>query len=537
MKINVKSDVRGWNVGDVIEQIFEDRKIDDPYHFLNPRKEDMLPLTDLKNIDEAAQIVLSAVADEKKICINVDGDTDGSTSGAIIYRYLKHLGANPTPFINKGKGHGLQEYNLDQYKEFNLLIIVDSLDANAKLYEKVQQDSEITDIVVLDHHTINPQIPYDRWITLVSSQRDYGNPELSGAGVTWKFCKYLDFLLGIDFADTLVDLATTGIQADMMDITVPENRYICNEGFKKVINPALSKIVGGFGWNSKSVAFSVAPLVNASMRLSQNEYAMDLFLQDDNAKISSDLKVLNKCKEDQNAEVARMMDDVTRQCDIQLEKKMLVIFIDTQNGLAGLVGNHILNKYKRPIVILNKNLDGDCYKGSMRAVGVDDFQSMVNDSGLAKAYGHALAAGIVIKQSNLEAFKAYMERVLPDVGAYEETIDADVWVHASDIDEYFVDDIQRLNKISGTGFPEIRIYIDGITDYEIGSMSQGKHLVITLADSKLTLIQWNFDGDWDYFEEAAMMGEELEAVVSVQSGWIGRKFMVQGIISYIGVKG
>lgn len=534
MKINVKSDCRGMTGGQVVDQVLSDRGIENEFDFLNPHKEDMLPLEDLENIDDAAQIVLSYVEGKKKIAIVFDTDTDGATSGAIIYRYLKHLGADPTPFIGRGKQHGLQKDDLEKFKKFNLLIIVDSLDSMAFNYEEVQTNSEVTDIVVLDHHAVNPKVPYDKWVTLVTSQRNYGNPELSGAGVCWKFCKYLDKIMEDDFADSLADLCATGLIADMMDMTVPENRYLVKLGLDNLTNPAISKICGGFGFDAKGVAFSIAPLVNASNRLDKNEYAMKVFIEDDNSRVLSNLKVLKQCKEDQNDEINNMMESVTEQCNKQLDKKMMIAFIETELGVAGLIANKLLEKYKRPIVILRE--DDDWYRGSMRAIGVDDFLSIINSTGFSRSFGHNLAGSCEFKKKDLQKFIDYMEDALPEVGVFEESMDVDILADVKDIDKDYIGYIQMLNRISGTGFPAIKVYLDGITNYEIDNMSQGKHLVIHIEDSELTLIQWNFNGDWDALEDAAMFGYELECCVELTKGFIGRKYYLQGIIQWLHIK-
>ncbi len=534
MKVNIKSDCRGWDVESVTEKIFEDRGIESPEDFMTPKKEDMLPLTDLKNIEEAAQIVLSAIEGKKHIGIVADVDLDGITSCSIVYRYLKRLGADLETFINHGKLHGLHKDDLEKYKECDLLIIVDSLDATAFNYEAVQMDSSVNDVIVLDHHTVNPKVPYGKWVTLVSSQVDYANPELSGAGVCMKFVLYLDSILGVDYAEDLYDLAAAGIVGDMMNVLVPENRYIISRGLEEIHNPAIQKLNGGFGWDSKSISFSIAPAVNASMRLDKNEYSLKAFLSDDNKDVLSNVRVLKNCKEKQNEEIDEMMPDILAQADAQVDRKMIVVMIKTDNGIAGLIGNKILERYKRPIVVL-KEVD-DSYVGSMRAVGVEDFQALINESGLGKSFGHPLAASCEVKKKDFQKFLDYMEEILPDVGAFEETMDVDVWVDANDVDRRYIECIQELNRISGTGFPAIRFYLDGITDFEVTDMSKGKHLVINLADSDLKLIKWNFNGDWDTFTDASLFGDELEAVVQLQCGFIGRNFMLQGIVDYIGVK-
>ena len=142
-----------------------------------------------------------------------------------------------------------------------------------------------------------------------------------------------------DYADELVDLAACGLVGDMMDMTVMENRYIVSKGLEKIYNPAVKKIVGGFEFNSTAIAFSVAPIVNAANRMGENETAMNAFLEDNNKQVLAYVKALKKCKEEQNQEVERLLPNVYEQCEKQKDQKVITVYIDTQYGIAGLLGN------------------------------------------------------------------------------------------------------------------------------------------------------------------------------------------------------
>ena len=103
-----------------------------------------MPLEDLVNIDKAADRVIEAIKNEESVAILWDTDTDGTTSGAIMTRYLQHFISYPVvPFIDEGKMHGLKGQNLDKFKSFDLLIIVDSLDKNEKQYIKIYTTAQI----------------------------------------------------------------------------------------------------------------------------------------------------------------------------------------------------------------------------------------------------------------------------------------------------------------------------------------------------------------------------------------------------------
>lgn len=522
-KYKVLNDCRGLLEEEVFDIIMDERGIDNPDHFFNPTEDDLLPLDELKNVRKAYNVLRFAINNNKKIAVHFDTDTDGITSGAIITRYLREaFDYKVDTFINRGKQHGLTNQDLSEFYDYDLLIVVDSLDKDVSQYKNLAEHN--VNVMILDHHAIDHDIPYDYYCTLVSSQRDYRNPQLSGAGVVWKFCKYIDSVAFTEnYADHYVDLACCGLVADMMDMSVMENRYIVSQGLNHMRNPAIKKIVGGFEFNSTSVSFSIAPLVNAANRMDCNQLAMDTFLADDDKKLKECVKKLKKCKEKQNEEVDRLMPSILEQCERQKDHKMLTTFIDTKYGISGLIGNKLLERYQKPILILKENKD--TYAGSMRAVGVKDFRQMCNDSGLAEANGHELASGIEIPKQNFDKFTYYIEETLPNKPE-DVAITADIMLDISDITRKMVDTIKKIDKVSGQGFKPIRAYIEGIDDYDIGQMSQYKHLVLKPHENeKVWVIKWNFAGSFDEMEDHSMMGDEYCAVASIDGGFLGRKYV------------
>ena len=163
---NIKHDCRGMTDGEIIDAILTDRGIDDIDHFLNPTENDLLPLDSLQNINEAYKLLEKHI--DGNIHILWDTDTDGITSGAIMHRYMMQCGIECMSHINEGKAHGLLGQDLDRFEGADLIIIVDSLDKDCSAYSKLKEQGK--DIMVLDHHAVNPEIPYSDHITLVTSQ-------------------------------------------------------------------------------------------------------------------------------------------------------------------------------------------------------------------------------------------------------------------------------------------------------------------------------------------------------------------------------
>lgn len=532
---NVISDCRGLYENEIINTILSDRGIKDVEHFLNPNEGDLLPLDSLENVDMARKIVENGIDCGFHFGILWDTDTDGATSGAIMTRYLMNFTKAVSPFINEGKSHGLIGQDIDRFNDCDIVIIVDSLDKDITQYRELVSRGK--EVVVLDHHAIDQDVPYDEYITLVSSQRNYDNLNLSGAGVVWKFCKYLDQYFMEDYADDYADLAACGLVADMMDVSENsmENRYIIEIGLDRMINPAIKKIVGSFPFNSTAISFSIAPLINAANRMNRNVTAMNAFLADDNKEVLKYIKELKKCKEEQNEEVEKLMDNIIVQADGQLDKKVISIFINSENGISGLIGNKLLERYQRPLLILKEiEIDGEkYYAGSARAIGIDDFRKLCNETGVAEANGHELAFGIQVKAKKYGDFISKLEESLENI-EIKMARTVDIELDISDITRDLIDKIKTIDKISGTGFKPITVKVSDITEYEVGSMSQGKHLVLKPTDY-LQLIKWNWNGSFDDMEDNAILEEPITVIGKLDSGWLGRTFSLKIICDEVKV--
>ena len=523
-------DGRKWSLGKIMNSILDARGIVNQDRFLYPIEEDMLPLDSFLNIKQAADVVVSGIKDKNSFLIYFDSDTDGVTAGSIITRYLKNHSVQPEAYINSGKQHGLKYEAPCFKKKYDIVIIVDSIETEPYLYEELLNLG--TKIVVLDHHDLVPStLAMQKRINLVSSMNEYENPHLCGAGVTLKFCLYLDYLLGTDYAEQYYDLASTGICADMMNVGPEsmENRYICYRGFDKVNNLAIKKINGGYVMNSTAVAFGIAPLVNAANRMNKNWDALKLFLSDDEEEIDELIKSLKDCKEKQNDKVDEIFAQIKEQAKSQEDKKVMFFVIDNVEdsaGVSGLLANKVLGQYQRPVVITQETVDQsgeEIYSGSLRATGVEDFSKMVNKTRYAKAMGHSNAAGFIAKKKNIDKFKDKIEEELKDV-EFKQYATVDVQLTQRQVSKELINNLSALNRISGQGFQPISVMIEDVDDYEVGYMSGGKHTKITTP--YMMFIKWN-SNDWEVIPDDA----SIAAIGTLEQGYIGRKFYYKMIMN------
>ena len=365
-QLSAHIDGRNMNDSEIINAVLEHRGIDDVEAFLEPSEDDMVPFEEMIGLHEAAQVLLDAIDNDKTILIYYDSDVDGVTSGSVAYRYLKNYTDNLRTYIAKGKMHGLEGLPLTELDDVDVLWIVDSINDNPKFYQDILDKN--VQIVITDHHKIPYKLINSKInINLVSSANDYKNPELTGAGVTWKLCAYLDYLTLNDYAEFLYDLCCTGIIADMGSLKSAENRFLCYKGLNNLRNPVIKKLIGSYNFDSQSVQFSVAPAVNALVRTNNNDIAMKIFATDDEQEINELINIAKDAKEQQNEDVNSIIDELITQGDGQLDRKCKVFWIPEEyRNLSGLLGNKLASVFQSPVLVIHLNEGSTATSSTMR---------------------------------------------------------------------------------------------------------------------------------------------------------------------------
>lgn len=498
---------------EIIEAILDSRGIEDISDFLKPKEDDMIPFDELKGLDEAYRIIDDAITMGEKFIVLADVDADGCSSNAIITRYLRKCGADVECVINDGKKHGAEDFDLKLLEDIDVMIIVDSLNNDPEVYKRILNTG--VKLVVFDHHLPEQRL-FDAGLdfVLVSSANGYPNEFLSGAGVCLKFVKYCDYLNLTDYSDDLWAYAAIGLIADMSSMAEPENRYIAYRGLAQFRNPMVQKMVGNYTFDSQSVSFSIGPLVNAAMRMHQNEKAMNVFLAEDEDEIDELVKDLKNCREEQNQVVADLLDGLLEQGESQLDRKCMFFMLnnDTDAEIAGLIGNKLLAMYQRPLFIL-KMRDGQ-YAGSMRSIGTESFLEIANGTGLCLCQGHPNAAGAFIDEDKFEKFKEIIEEELKDI-EFSINIEADIELSPSQINENLIKQLNAINRISGTGFKPVNVLVR-TDNYDVTTFSTKKHLKV-IDESGLLIVKWNC---LDY--KTMKNDKELVAVGTLSAPCYGR---------------
>ena len=182
-------------------------------------------------MDKACSMVKHHIGEGNKISILCDEDCDGECSTAIIYTFLKSLGANIKVFFhNISKAHGLTKTSKDTVIddiiawEPSLLIIPD---ASTDEYCCKELKQHGCDVIFLDHH--NYDFSSNPYAVIVNClQQPNTNQSASGSLVTAKFCQRYAELYGIKCPD-YTDLVAMSLVSDVMDLSSMENRQYISD--------------------------------------------------------------------------------------------------------------------------------------------------------------------------------------------------------------------------------------------------------------------------------------------------------------------
>ncbi len=526
-----------------VERVFANRGMfsSDIDHYLHTTRADVLDPGLLDNIAQGAKMFIQHLAAGDKIFVQVDSDVDGYTSAAAIINYANmiapgHAQQNISYRIHDGKEHGII---LDTIPSDVKLVIVP--DAGSNDYEQHQVLRERgVDVLVIDHHEAD-KVSEDACVINNQLSTHYANKTLSGVGVVYKFCQYIDKFLGKEYADDLLDLVAIGMVSDMMDLRNFETRELISLGINRKRNPFISAFVDEQSYSLKGevtpfgISFYIAPYINATIRVGTLDEKLLLFESMLDFRAYEQIPSTKRgCKDQFEARVEQacrncknIKNRQTKARDTSLEviegiierdnllaHPILIIQLDNpvEENLTGLIANQIMGKYMRPVLLLNRHIEideetGEVTKFAWRGSGRNatysklvNLREFLSKSGLVEyAQGHASAFGVSVLDENLEAFKNYIDEKLKDFD-FSNCYRVDfIWI-ANEAEKYKNDimDIGKLGAFWGQGLPEPQVAIENIpvrnTNLTLMSPDKKPTLKIVLPGN-LSLIKFGSSQD------------------------------------------
>jgi single-stranded-DNA-specific exonuclease len=452
--------------------------------FLSPSIRALMPdpsvLTDM---DAVAERIADAVAAGEKIAIFGDYDVDGATSSALLARFLRGQGLDPTIYIPdrlfEGYGPNAEAMRVLASAGHKLIVAVD---CGTTSIEAIATARELgLDVLVIDHHQAGHELPPANALVNPNRQDDLsGLNQLCAAGLAFMTVVAVNRVLrkrgwygnGRAEPDLLgwLDLVALGTVCDVVPLTGLNRAYVA-KGLAAMAyrsNPGLAALADAArvhgALTTYHLGFMIGPRINAGGRIGQAALGAKLLASNDPvecAAIAAELETLNQGR--QAMEAAMLAEAIAEvEAEIGTGEGPPILITGSEKwhaGIVGLIAARLKERFSRPAFAIAFLRNG-VGSGSGRSIlGVDlgrAVRAAVERGILLKGGGHAMAAGITVDKARLGDLRAFLAEALhaPVEKAMEETgLPVDAAMSAPGATVEMIGMIERAGPF-GSGHPE-----------------------------------------------------------------------------------
>lgn len=452
----------------------------------------------IKDLAKAADRLTEAVELEEKICIYGDYDGDGICSTALLYLYLRDIGANVKPYIpSRSEGYGLNKTAIRRLADegIDLLITVDN---GIVAIDEVAFATDLgIDVIITDHHQPRDILP--EAIAVVNPHRaDDASlcTDLCGAGVALKLVAAMEDGEQDLIFENYGEIAAIATVGDVVPL-LGENRKIVKRGLAQLPftdHIGLHELLGALDLLDRpvlaeDVAFRIVPRLNAAGRMGHPEVAFRLLVAEDPDEAAELVAQI----ESYNTKRKQLGDQI--QSDISYEllthpkmeyDSVLVLGKERwSHGVIGISAARLVEQTGKPCFLFE--IDGDEAKGSGRGAGDLSLAELLVecDDLLIRYGGHKGAAGLTVETNQLDALRTRMNQIVAQnslqMPVLEEIADLSVA-----IEEITVEEVEALSILEpvGESNPSIRFLLESVTIDQIYPIGNGKHLKMKVHQGK-----------------------------------------------------
>jgi len=426
--------VRATGVSPVVARILIGRGVSTPdavERFLEPDlSRDWLEPDVIPGMSAAAARVAAAIREHERIVVFGDFDLDGISSAAVAARGLAALGADVTGTVPHRfrEGYGLTPASVARLREMGAQLVVTVDCGVSAAVEVAELAASGIDVVVTDHHEPGEALPGT--VPVADPKLDPACPsrDLAGAGVALKLVQAVGALLGRpDEWRELTDLAMLGTVADIVQL-FGENRALVADGLARIRRSprlgiaALAAVASTelTAINSDSVAYQLAPRLNAAGRMADPAISLELLMTDDPVRadaLARELDVHNRMRQSIEQDLTGAALALAERHFSEGDRGLVLAGEGWHEGVKGIVASRLVKQFGVPVVLFAIE-DGEA-QGSGRSAGsVDLYKALSSTSDMLERFGgHAAAVGLTLDARRIDEFR---ERFLGHLGSLPE---------------------------------------------------------------------------------------------------------------------
>lgn len=401
----------------------------------------------LGGIDKAVELLFQAIDEKKRIIVVGDFDADGATSSALSVLALRMLGSNNVDYLVPNRfedGYGLSPEVVDQALELGAEMIM-TVDNGVSSIEGVRYAKEngIT-VLVTDHHLPGQVLPdVDAMVNPNLDSCAFPSKALAGVGVAFylmmALCVYMrkqNWFAQQGMQEPklmeLIDLVALGTVADVVPLD-ENNRILVHQGLQRIragkARPGIQALIEVAKRDARRLVasdfgFALGPRINAAGRLDDMSFGVELLMCNNihaARRMASELDGLNQTRkeieEGMKQEAMAFCERLQFGENSELPYGLALFQRDWHQGVIGILASRIKEKFYRPVIAFADGGEGTI-KGSCRSIpGLHmrdalDFIDTQNPGLIIKFGGHAMAAGLTIKEQDFERFSRLFDDVV-----------------------------------------------------------------------------------------------------------------------------
>ncbi|NNF78353.1 MAG: single-stranded-DNA-specific exonuclease RecJ, partial [Rhizobiales bacterium] len=336
--------------------------------------------------------------------------------------------------------------------------------------------------IIVDHHQADEHLPVATAVVNPNRLDDVsGQGHLAAVGVVFLLVVAVNRVLrsdgwyeanGIEAPDLLkwLDLVALGTVCDVVPLSGLNRAYV-TQGLKMMSQrqnvgiAALSDTARlSRSPDVHALSFVLGPRLNAAGRLGRSELGITLLSATERGVASQAAQELERLNKERQQIELELVEEAVSQAERALgdTASLPVLVVAGKNwhpGVLGLVASRLKERFLRPSVALGLAETGEA-TGSARSIpGVDLGAAVaraVEKGILIKGGGHAMAAGMSLRNEDLGALRAFLEddlRVTSNAAMADAALEVDGALSASGASMELIDLLQKAGPY-GAGNPQ-----------------------------------------------------------------------------------
>lgn len=469
--------------------------------FFRPTLEDLHDPFLMKDMAFAVQRLHQAIQNKERILLYGDYDIDGTTSVAMMHAFLeKHHRALGFYIPDRYKeGYGISMEGIEYAATKNVKLII-AMDCGIKATRQADRaNMHGIDLIICDHHLPDKLLPAA--LAVLDPKREdcaYPYKELSGCGVAFKliqaYCQ--QYALSEENWKDLLEFLVISIAGDIVPIT-GENRILAHFGLRQLNQTKRLGIQALIEYSKREtpltisdIVFGLGPQINAAGRLADAAQAVKLLIAKTKESAFENARVLdsrNKVRKEFDQRMAEEAIDLFMETPNWEERKSIVLYqAHWHKGIVGIVASRVVEHYNRPTIILTQS--GNFAVGSARSVRGFDIHAAIQqcEKFLLNFGGHKYAAGLTMKEENIEVFRNYFEAVV-STNIHEDLLVPEVDISAvldfKSIKSEFWEVLQEFAPFGPSNRNPV-FASKNVKDVGYSRILKNKHLKLTLKQDK-----------------------------------------------------